>query len=177
LSLPPELCDVDIIYEIGSAVGEIISIDASFFNYNNFKILINLNIKHPLEFQKKIITRKASYVISFQAYKGKIIDILKSNIIHNNRPKVLPLTSEFRNKFPGLSSKLVRKDKNPGEQIHHPEIQIGQDSPIGQRASLKSIISDKIEGLLLTSKMDLTEVTKVKKTCVSPKNDKELKGT
>ena len=42
---------------------------------------------------------------------------------------------------------------------------------------MKSIISDKTEGLLLTSKMDLTEVTKVKKTGVSPKNDKELKGT
>ena len=31
MSLPPELCDVDIIYEIGSAIGVVIAIDASFF--------------------------------------------------------------------------------------------------------------------------------------------------
>ena len=42
---------------------------------------------------------------------------------------------------------------------------------------MKSIIPDRIEGPLLASKVDLIEDTRVKKTSVSPQNDKELKGT
>lgn len=128
LSLPPELCDVDINYEIGSTIGEVIAIDTSFFSCNSIKILIKLNINHPTEFQKKIITRKTSYDITFQKYKGKIIDILKYKLKNNHRPEVLPLTSHFGDKFPGLSSKLVRRYKNSGNQNYRSKIQIGQNS-------------------------------------------------
>ena len=109
---PLELCDVDIIYEIGSAIGEVIANDASFFSCNSVKTLINLNIKHPLEFQKKVITEKASYFINFQAYKGKIIDIFRSDKRHNIRSKVLPLTSNFRSKFSRLSNMIIKEIKN-----------------------------------------------------------------
>ena len=175
MSLPPELCDVDIIYEIGSAIGVVIAIDASFFSCNSIKILIKLNIKHPSEFQKKIITRKASYDITFQEYKGKIIDILKSEIKNNHRPEVIPLTSHFRDKFPGLSSKLIRRNKN--SENYRSEIHIGQKAQADQRAPLINTMSDETEGTLLTSKADLIKDTRVMKTGVCSKNVKDLKGT
>ena len=64
-SLPPELCQVDIINSVGFSIGEIRGIDASFFCCNSVKVLINTSFNHPMEFQKKIITNKASYVINF----------------------------------------------------------------------------------------------------------------
>lgn len=46
-ALPLELCDIDIIYSLGSIIGKVIAVDASFFHCNSIKILINVNIKHP----------------------------------------------------------------------------------------------------------------------------------
>jgi hypothetical protein len=68
-SLPPELSHEDIIKAIGSEVGEVRGIDASFYCCNNVEVLINVKFNHPLEFNKKIITSKASYDIKFQTYK------------------------------------------------------------------------------------------------------------
>ena len=146
VSLPPELCDNDIVYEIGSAIWEVIASDASFFSCNSVKILINLNIKDPSEFQKIVITQKTSYVINFQAYKGKIIDILKSDKSNNIRPEVLPLTSDFRSKFPRLSSMINGRNKEQGKKFLHSENQNGQYTQKGQKDSIKSIITNGIEG-------------------------------
>ena len=49
-SLPPELCQIDIIKSIGSALGEFRGIDASFFCCNNIKVLINTNFNHSKDF-------------------------------------------------------------------------------------------------------------------------------
>ena len=91
---------VDIIKSIGSMVGEVKGIDASIFYCNNVKILINVNINHPSEFKKEFSTNKALYDINFQTYKGEIVDILKFDEFHKIRPKILPLTSDFRSMFP-----------------------------------------------------------------------------
>ena len=100
VSLPSELCDVDIIYSIGSVIGEVIALDASFFSCNSIKLLINVNIDHPFEFQQKVETCYATYDINVQRYKGKIIDILRSDETHKIRPLIIPLTSDLRNEFP-----------------------------------------------------------------------------
>ena len=103
-ALPPELWDIDIIYSLGSVIGEVIAVDASFFHCNSIKILINVNIKHPSEIIKKVETTKAAYDIRFQIYKGKIIDILRFDEHHKIRPKILPLNTYLRSKFPKLYS-------------------------------------------------------------------------
>ena len=170
MNLPPELCDVDIIYEIGAAIGVVIAIDASFFRCNSIKMLINLNIKHPSVFQKKIITKKATYDISFQEYKGKITDILKSERKNNHRTEVLPLTTNFKDKFPGLSSKLIRRNKH--SEIHQSEIHIVQKEKANQKAPSGNNMPDETEGTLINPKVDLRKNTRVMRTGV-----KDLKGT
>ena len=107
-SLPPELCQEDIINTIGSVVGEVRGIDASFYCCNGVKILINTSFNHLVKFQKKVITNKASYDIKLHIYKGKIVDILKFDDLHRIRPKILPLTFDFRSKFPWL---IIVKNK------------------------------------------------------------------
>ena len=101
-SLPPELCDVDIIYSIGSVIGEVIALDASFFSCNSIKILIKVNINHPSKFQQKVETCYAAYDINFQRYKGKIIDILRYDEAHKIKLMILPLTLDLRTKFPWM---------------------------------------------------------------------------
>ena len=101
-SLPPELCQEDIITSIGSVVGEVEDIDASFYCCNSIKILINVKFDHPSKFRKEFLTSKAKYEILFKTYKGKIIDILKFDKSHKIMPRILPLTSDVRSKFPWL---------------------------------------------------------------------------
>ena len=101
-SLPLELCQLDIINTIGSIVGEVIGIDASFYCCNSVKEIINTSSNHTVKFQKKVITNKASYDINFHIYKDEVIDILKFDDLHKIRSKILPLTSDFRSEFPWL---------------------------------------------------------------------------
>ena len=107
-SLPLELLQIDIIKSIGSIVGKVLGIDSSFYYYNNVKLLINTKFNHPSRFQKKVITNKASYDLSFHIYEGDITDILKFDKSHKIRPKILPLTFDFRSKFPWMR---IMKDK------------------------------------------------------------------
>ena len=118
-SLPPELCDIDIIYTIGSKIGEVIALDASFFRCNSIKILIKVNINHPSEFRQKIETKFAEYDINFQRYKGKIIDILRSDDTHRIRPLILPLTSDLRNKFPWMNALQNRSNQDLDKKHAH----------------------------------------------------------
>ena len=108
-SLSPELCHEDIIKAIGSEIGEVRGTDASFYCCNDIKILINVKYNHPIEFNKRIVTSKASYNINFQIYKGNIVNILRFDELHKIMPKILPLTSDVRRKFPWMR---IMKNRN-----------------------------------------------------------------
>jgi len=70
-SLPPELCHEDIIKSIGSEVGEVRGIDASFYCCNDVKVLINVKLNRPLEFTKKLLPAKQPMILNFRNIKGK----------------------------------------------------------------------------------------------------------
>lgn len=120
-SLPPELCHEEIIKAIGSKVGEVRGIDASFYCCNNVKVLINIKLNQPKEFNKRFITSKMSYEIKFQIYKNRIINILKFDEFHKIMPKILPLTMDISNQFSWLK---VVKNKMMEEQISPTAFQI-----------------------------------------------------
>ena len=172
-ALPPELCDIDIIYTLGSFLGEVIAVDASFFYCNSIKILINVNIKHPTEILKKVETGKASYDIRFQIYRGKIIDILRSDEFHQISPKILPQTSEFKSIFPKLSSGTTSRGHRPDKEndnIKSQSYQIPQSDP---RNSLTNTIAKKEHNSLSALHSNIKIKQKIGKVENSPKN----KGT
>ena len=169
ISLPPELCDIDIIYDIGSTIGEVLAIDASFFHCNSIKILININIKHQSDFKKKIETGKAKYEIKFQMYKGKIMDILRSDDQHKIRPKILPLTSDFSCIFPRLSSSINSRSRVQCKKSFHSYNQKGQINHEGLRIPKNNIISDISKKTFPASNVELKENTRGRKDSSSSK--------
>ena len=175
VSLPPKLYDIDIIYSIGSVIGEVIAIDASFFQCNSIKILINVNINHQSEFKNKIDTGKDNYEIKFQKYKGKIMDILRSDDLHKIRPKILPLTSDFSCKFPRLCSSINNKNWVQCKNSLHSFNQKGQINHEGMRTLKSSINSDISKESIPAPNLDLKKHTKGRKDSSSSKKPKKHK--
>ena len=142
-SLPPEIFHEDIIKALGSVVGEVRGIDASFYCCNDVKILINVSLNHPTNFKKLLKTSKAQYEINFQNYKGKIVDILKFDDLHKIMPKILPLTSDFRSIFPWLRAMKYKSHRGSDEQRCPAESQIQEDQKERMNYEVTDTVSPK----------------------------------
>ena len=184
-SLPPELLQVDIINSIGSAVGEVLGIESSFYCCNSVKLLINTKFNHPSNFQKKVITNKASYDLNFHTYKGNISDILKFDDIHKIRPKILPLTSDFRSMFPWLRIMKNKRKQNYREQDSPANLQkdfVLQTEPLHTEATNSRRLEDhsadkeRLKSIIVTDYRDKTKLDGNGRTHKKHKGKKESKA-
>ena len=70
---------LEILRNIGSSIGNLVGIYASYKHCNNIKFLINLETKTPKLQPLKVITNKSIYSLKFYRFEGKFFEIIRLN--------------------------------------------------------------------------------------------------
>ena len=122
-SIPSELNDINIIRRIGKSLGTLIGFEVNKFKTSKIRFLVKIN---QSESNRKIITNRSIYRLTFTEYTGKIDKIIGTGFnninFKNNLKKIL------RNS----STREEKEEENRDKRISENKIQDLKESEIVQ---------------------------------------------